>query len=542
MGKNNKGAGAKGGAALTTNPVVKPPRPSKSRGNSQSKVIYAAAAILVAAVAAGLQQAGILPFGAQPVPEPPLETTTAAYVKSLADKAVNQAKKSKARRSASPSVPAPRRPTDPSCVDDDESCEQWAKAGECDRNEAFMHSKCRASCHICASNKPKPKKANACEDSNANCATWAAIGECHSNPGFMLTQCPVTCKMCQSETCFDALDDCAARCKGGAASNFSETLNCYYEPELVEKCAWTCGACKEHRFDRPDCARNPGGRQPEPPIKPGGVNQIFQRIADEQPGTTVLSSPHTDGPWVLTIDDFLSDEECDAVREAGSESGSGWARSQAGDGVQSARTSSTAWCKGRCLSNSAVQAVEKRVSDLMGGIPMDHAEPMQVLRYETGQFYKVHHDQNSPRSSAWGPRMFTVFMYIGDGYTGGETAFPRLNLTVQAKKGRAAVWTSVLDSDPWQRDDRTDHESLPVESGIKYGVNYCKSAATDASPQPPPPPYPHTPHPRHVPSHASPDSTCSSAARPRLAGIHMFPFRSKSGGRCGNEAYIQNWY
>lgn len=128
---------------------------------------------------------------------------------------------------------------------------------------------------------------------------------------------------------------------------------------------------------------------------------------------------------------------------------------------------------------------------------MENAEPMQVLRYETGQFYKQHHDQNSPRASAWGPRMFTVFMYIGDGYTGGETHFPKLNITVPAGKGRACVWTSILDSDPYQRDDRTDHESLPVASGIKYGVNYW---------------------------------------------IHMFPFRTLSGKGCGNEAYIQNWY
>ena len=73
-----------------------------------------------------------------------------------------------------------------------------------------------------------------------------------------------------------------------------------------------------------------------------------------------------------------------------------------------------------------------------------------MLRYESGQFYKVHHDQNSPRSSAWGPRMFTVFMYVGDGYEGGLTHFPRLNLTIPAGKGRACVWTSVLDSDPYQ--------------------------------------------------------------------------------------------
>merc|ERR1712232_382634 len=148
--------------------------------------------------------------------------------------------------------------------------------------------------------------------------------------------------------------------------------------------------------------------------------------------------------------------------------------------------------------DSLVQRVEKRVSELMNGIPMENAEPMQVLRYETGQFYKVHHDQNSPRSSAWGPRMFTVFMYIGDGYEGGLTHFPRLNLTIPAKKGAACVWTSVLDSDPYQRDDRTDHESLPVESGVKHGVNYW---------------------------------------------IHMFPFRTKKyQASCGNQAYIQNWY
>ena len=87
--------------------------------------------------------------------------------------------------------------------------------------------------------------------------------------------------------------------------------------------------------------------------------------------------------------------------------------------------------------------------------------------------------------------------YIGDGYTGGETHFPKLNLTVAAKKGSACVWTSILDSDPYQRDDRTDHESLPVTGGVKFGVNYW---------------------------------------------IHMYPFRKKSEIGCGNQAYIQNWH
>ena len=70
------------------------------------------------------------------------------------------------------------------------------------------------------------------------------------------------------------------------------------------------------------------------------------------------------------------------------------------------------------------------------------ALPAQVLRYETGQFYKVHHDQNSPVTSAWGPRMYTFFMYLSDdaSLAGGETHFSRLGLSVAPRAGTALVF------------------------------------------------------------------------------------------------------
>ena len=481
----------------------RPPAPAskKTSDGSGAKSVYLLCAGIVAIGAIGMQSSpstvsdvlAMVGLRQSAVPEAPPVRQQQQQQQRSASKAQSQQPPPRKARTASktPAAAVPSGPLDPGCVDADSNCEYWAKTGECDRNTGFMHSNCRASCHICNGGKPAPKKQGACEDTNAMCATWAAIGECQSNPGYMLGQCPVTCKMCQSDTCFDAWDDCPTRCRGGIDSNYSETLNCYYDPELVDKCAWTCGACKEHRFDRPACTRDRNAKAAA--SKKGDVNAIFQRIVDEVPQVTVLSSD----PWVLLIDDFLSDAESDAVQRAGSNSGTSWERSKAGDGVQAARTSSTSWCKGRCMQDPTINTVEQRVTDLMGGIPMEHAEPMQVLRYEAGQFYKVHHDQNSPRASAWGPRMFTVFLYIGSGYTGGETRFPRLNITVPAKKGRVAVWTSVLDSDPYQRDDRTDHESLPVESGTKYGVNYW---------------------------------------------IHMYPFRTMGDKGCDNQAYVQNWY
>jgi len=485
MGKNNKpGNNASKGSAGNSGSAPQKPKkpPAKKSGSSTWIQLGALGAVVVAVGAVGLQFAGVLPGSAQNQSgaAPKISAADAAAAKPVPEPPKPR-KKERARKASGP--------IDPGCVDSNPSCEQWARSGECFKNEAFMRSNCRASCHECNGGKPKPKKLGGCEDTNDNCATWAAIGECDSNPGYMLEQCPVTCKMCQSDTCFDERKDCADRCKGGVESNYSATLKCYYEPQLLDECAWTCGACKEHRFSKPQCKRAAGAKAA---AVPGSVDKIFSSIAEHE-GATVLSRE----PWVITIDNFLTSAESDAIIAAGSNSGTDWGRSMAGDGVQASRTSSTAWCQGRCLADPTVQAVEKRVSDLLGGIPMENAEPMQVLRYEEGQFYKTHHDQNSPRASAWGPRMFTVFMYVGEGYTGGETNFPKLNLTVGAKKGAACIWTSVLDSDPFQRDDRTDHQSLPVESGIKYGVNYW---------------------------------------------VHMYPFRGKSQYGCGNQAYIENWY
>ena len=49
---------------------------------------------------------------------------------------------------------------------------------------------------------------------------------------------------------------------------------------------------------------------------------------------------------------------------------------------------------------------------------------------------REHHDQNAPRHSAWGPRLYTFFMFLSEVEQGGETVFPRLNVSVAPKKVR----------------------------------------------------------------------------------------------------------
>jgi hypothetical protein len=60
-----------------------------------------------------------------------------------------------------------------------------------------------------------------------------------------------------------------------------------------------------------------------------------------------------------------------------------------------------------------MQSVRERIVNVTR-VPWENAEHLQVLRYHPGQFYREHHDQNSPHYSTWGPRLFTFFMYSAE--------------------------------------------------------------------------------------------------------------------------------
>jgi prolyl 4-hydroxylase len=53
----------------------------------------------------------------------------------------------------------------------------------------------------------------------------------------------------------------------------------------------------------------------------------------------------------------------------------------------------------------------------------------------------------------------------------GGTNFPDLGVTVEPKKGRALLWPSVYDSNPFQDDPRMRHQALPVKLGTKFAAN-----------------------------------------------------------------------
>ena len=174
-------------------------------------------------------------------------------------------------------------------------------------------------------------------------------------------------------------------------------------------------------------------------------------------------------PWVITLQNFVSDEEAQAFIDGCS---AHFSRSLAGDQLSPVRTSSQCWCSGNaCEANPMTQAVAHRIANLTQVPGERYFEPFQILKYQPGQFYRVHHDQNSGLFTPQGARLYTFFMYLSTPEAGGGTRFHNLDQTVPAVKGSAVLWPSVTDADPDVDEPMTNHEGLPPTRGLKYAAN-----------------------------------------------------------------------
>ena len=114
--------------------------------------------------------------------------------------------------------------------------------------------------------------------------------------------------------------------------------------------------------------------------------------------------------------------------------------------------------------------LQQRIASLSDH-PHAHAEPLAVIRYQSGEEYKLHGDylpENSALTAAdfGGQRVQTVLVYLNDDFVGGATHFPHLQLSVQPKAGYALIFSNT-DSDHTPN-TRSQHAGTPVESGEKW--------------------------------------------------------------------------
>ena len=172
-----------------------------------------------------------------------------------------------------------------------------------------------------------------------------------------------------------------------------------------------------------------------------------------------------ESPRVRLVHQIVSPQEALALIELGA---SRFHRSTtARAGSDDYRTSESAMLPG---SEPVVRALRQRMAHLMG-YPVASLEPLQVVRYTPGQYYKPHHDfYNACETWLDGNRHFTFLVYLNavtDG--GGQTGFPRLNLTVEPTAYSALLFNNCLDNG--EPDERTQHEGIVPTHSTKYAIN-----------------------------------------------------------------------
>lgn len=168
-------------------------------------------------------------------------------------------------------------------------------------------------------------------------------------------------------------------------------------------------------------------------------------------------------PLIVILGNVLSNEECDELISLSKDK---MQRSKIGATreVNEQRTSSSMFFEDS--ENELVASVEKRISSIMN-IPVEHGEGIQILQYTPGQEYKAHYDFFSSTSKlANNNRISTLVMYLNDVEQGGETFFPKLNLSVSPQKGMA-VYFEYFYSDE-NVNELTLHGGAPVITGEKW--------------------------------------------------------------------------
>ena len=270
-------------------------------------------------------------------------------------------------------------------------------------------------------------------------------------------------------------------------------------------CSRSCDAC-HLRDPKTRCSRRALNMRQETALKPGGVETAYRRLVGLQQPTpelgellknvgkvTVHSAPEDVaaslnasivGPWIVTIDDFITKREANeivgTVNQSFSRSTDQGAVDQYGEQqkvVSTGRTSENAWCTTQCEAARATKDVTRKI-EIVTGVPKENYESFQVLRYLPGQYYRSHHDMSgNDNNLACGPRVYTFFLYFSDVAAGGETEFNALKtpngqtLKIRPKAGSALWWPSVMDADPTRQDGRTRHAALAVKDGVKFAAN-----------------------------------------------------------------------
>ncbi|EOD28154.1 hypothetical protein EMIHUDRAFT_235093 [Emiliania huxleyi CCMP1516] len=409
-----------------------------------------------------------------------------------------------------------------------DSCTVWADAGECSSNPTFMLQNCAAACEVagrekreleecagliagagCRSEPVLARCGSACflnfsaswtPDREGNCWYWATDGECDANPAWMESSCPRSCsklRACAADPASDACSepfecplsrdragDCTERalrgeCRGGGGAAWRAHA-------ALSACSLSCHLLDppstSHTATRPLTRSSPlldPPRQSRGPARCSASRALSLLSGERQRRQEAAAVPGRDA--ARSLEAWVTEGVLDASSTAGPAPEPSVPRLETISATPRVRLlhdfaaalialseplyhrSSTARATGDDKrtsfsatlpsSNSDVAAVRRRIARY-SGYPEANLEPLQTA-CET--WYR-------------GNRHFTFLIYLSDVAAGGDTNFPRLNITVPPTPLAALVFDNCLRNG--EPDERTLHEGIEPSGGaVKYAIN-----------------------------------------------------------------------
>lgn len=181
-------------------------------------------------------------------------------------------------------------------------------------------------------------------------------------------------------------------------------------------------------------------------------------------------------PNIYTIDNFISNEECEHFIKLSKPNLKQALVSNDKKGyVSDGRTGKNFWIPHN--TDIIIKSVGEKIAKKIG-VALNTAEQYQVIYYDKTEEYKQHYDswahdgsEKSRRCMKYGgQRMYTALCYLNDVEEGGHTRFTKLNINVEAKKGRLLVFQNVEDGTN-KKHFLSEHAGTPVIKGEKWAFN-----------------------------------------------------------------------
>ena len=206
------------------------------------------------------------------------------------------------------------------------------------------------------------------------------------------------------------------------------------------------------------------------------IKKPISEETDEHETIDHNNTVYCEDPLVFTIDNYLTDEECDHFINISKDKMQRAVVSSDKKGfVSSGRTGSNHWVTHN--QDEITSQVGERIAKEVGH-PLINSEKYECVYYCETQEYRRHYDswehdysEKSLRCMKYGgARLLTVLCYLNDVEEGGGTSFPKLDIVVKAKKGRIVCFENTY-KDSHVKHKLAQHAGMPVIKGEKYAFN-----------------------------------------------------------------------